>query len=143
MKIAIGSDHRGVRYKDMIRTLLEGHGHQVEDFGVHGEGPCDYPDYARRVAQAVAQGQFDRGILICGSGIGMSIAANRFRGVRATLCLSAGMAETARTHNDSNVLCLAQDLADETHTRRIVETWLTAPFEGGRHSRRLRKIDTE
>jgi ribose 5-phosphate isomerase B len=143
MKIAIGSDHRGVRYKRMIKALLEGHGHQVEDCGSDSEESCDYPDYARSVARGVAQGDYERGILICGSGIGMSIAANRFRGVRATLCLSAGMAETARTHNDSNVLCLAQDLTDETRTRRIVETWLEARFEGGRHSRRLSKIDTD
>jgi ribose 5-phosphate isomerase B len=127
----------------MIKKLLEGHGHQVEDCGAHGENSCDYPDYARRVACAVAEGRHDRGILICGSGIGMSIAANRHRGVRATLCLSPAMAETARTHNNSNVLCLAQDLADETRTRRIVQTWLRTSFEGGRHERRLRKIDAQ
>ena len=141
MKIAIGSDHRGVQYKRMIKKLLEERGHEVRDFGAHDGRSCDYPDHALPVARAVSEGRLERGILICGSGIGMSIAANRFAGVRATLCLTSGMADTARTHNNSNVLCLAGDLTDEATIRRIVSTWLSTPFEGGRHLRRLKKIE--
>jgi len=141
MKIAIGSDHRGVRYKALVRQMLEAAGHEVQDVGTNSEQSADYPDYAQPVARAVAAGQADRGVLICASGIGMSIAANRFRGVRATLCLNERMARTARAHNDSNVLCLGQDFVDEEALGKIVQTWLTTPFEGGRHQRRVCKID--
>ena len=143
MKIAVGSDHRGVRYRKMIKELLRERGHEVIDLGAHTTDSSDYPDYARPVARSVARGEADRGVLVCGSGIGMSIAANRFQGVRAALCLTPEMADTARTHNDSNVLCLGQDLMGESTARRTVEKWLSSEFEGGRHSRRLGKIDEE
>ncbi|MBS3763913.1 MAG: ribose 5-phosphate isomerase B [Planctomycetes bacterium] len=141
MKIAIGADHRGVKYKNMVKKILQQQGHHVNDFGTDSEVSTDYPDHAYPVACAVAEGEVDRGVLICASGIGMSIAANRFKGVRGTLCLSEKMAETARTHNNSNLLCLAQDLIDERTVRKIVDTWLTTDFEGGRHERRLNKVD--
>ena len=141
MRILIGADHRGVRHKAMIKEMLCERGHEVEDVGPDSEQSVDYPDYGLQVARGVAEGRADRGVLICGSGIGMSIVANRVRGVRATLCLNEQMARMARTHNNSNVLCLSQDLVDEDTTRRIVDLWLTTEFEGGRHSRRLDKID--
>ena len=143
MKVAIGADHRGVRLKNRLKKILEERGHAVRDFGAHAEESSDYPDYALPLSEAVAAGRFDRGILVCGSGIGMSIAANRVPGVRGTLCMNEGMARTARSHNNSNVLCLAADLLDETTARRILQVWLETDFEGGRHARRLRKIDQE
>ena len=141
MKLAIGSDHRGVRYKALITQLLEAAGHTVQDFGTSGEDSVDYPDYALPVARSVASGESDRGVLICGTGLGVRMAANRVKGVRAALCLNESMAETSRSHNDSNVLCLGQDMIDEPTMRRIVDKWLTTEFQGGRHERRLRKMD--
>ena len=141
MKVAIGADHRGVRYKAIIKEQLEQLGHSVQDFGTNGEDSVDYPDHAIPVARSVASAENDVGILICSSGIGMSIAANRIKGVRAALCMNEAMARVARMHNNSNVLCLGQDLLDEQTCRRIVEEWLRTEFEGGRHSRRLAKID--
>jgi len=141
MKLAIGSDHRGVRYKGIVKDLLEQMGHTVQDFGTQGEGPVDYPDFALPVARSVARGENDRGVLICSTGIGMSMTANRVRGVRAALCLNERMAMMSRKHNNSNVLCLGQDLMDEQALRRVVETWLNTEFEGGRHARRLAKLD--
>jgi ribose 5-phosphate isomerase B len=142
MKLAIGSDHRGFRYKVLIKEMLQEVGHTAQDFGAESETPTDYPDVALPVAQSVARGENERGVLICGTGIGMSMAANRVKGIRATLCLNEKMALLARTHNDSNVLCLGQDLMDETTMRRIVAIWLTTKFEGGRHSRRISKLDS-
>ena len=142
MKLAIGSDHRGVRYKGIVKDLLEQMGHTVQDFGTQGEGPVDYPDFALPVARSVARGENDRGVLICSTGIGMSMTANRVRGVRAALCLNERMAMMSRKHNNSNVLCLGQDLMDEQALRRVVETWLNTEFEGGRHARRLAKLDS-
>jgi ribose 5-phosphate isomerase B len=141
MKVAIGADHRGVRYKAIIKEQLEHLGHSVQDFGTNSEDSADYPDQAIPVARSVASDENDAGILICSSGIGMSIAANRIKGVRAALCLNEAMARAARSHNNSNVLCIGQDLVDEQTCRRIVEEWLRTKFEGGRHSRRLAKID--
>ena len=141
MKLAIGSDHRGVRYKGIVKDLLEQMGHTVQDFGTQGEGPVDYPDFALPVARSVARGENDRGVLICSTGIGMCMTANRVKGVRAALCLNERMATISRSHNDSNVLCLGQDLIDEQALRRVVETWLNTEFEGGRHARRLAKLD--
>ncbi len=141
MKIWIGADHRGRKYKKIVKDILAERGHEVEDVGSDGSSPADYPDLAGPVARAVRDGVADRGVLICGSGIGMSMAANRFRDVRATLCLTAAMAETARRHNDSNVLCLAQDLTDEEQISGIVTAWLDTGFEGGRHIPRLEKMD--
>jgi len=142
MRLAIGSDHRGVRYRGIIKDLLERMGHVVQDFGADAPGSVDYPDYAFPVAQSVARGESDRGVLICATGIGMSMAANRVKGVRAALCLNEWMARMARLHNDSNVLCLGQDVIDEPTMRAVVRTWLSTEFEGGRHCRRLQKIDS-
>ena len=141
MKVAVGADHRGVRLKRLIKRMLQQRGHAVRDFGAQDETPVDYPDYALPLARSVSRGENDRGILVCSTGIGMSIAANRVSGVRATLCLNVEMAQGARSHNNSNVLCLGQDLVDEKTCGRIVETWLTTDFDGARHERRVRKID--
>ena len=140
-RVAIGADHRGVRYKAIIRDQLERLGHSVQDFGTDSEDSVDYPDHAIPVARSVANGENDAGVLICATGIGMSIAANRQKGVRAALCLTEEMAQIARSHNNANVLCIGQDLVDEQTCRRIVEKWFTTGFDGGRHSRRLAKID--
>ena len=140
MKIAIGSDHRGVGYKALVKGILAEAGHTVSDFGTDSEESCDYPDLALPVAESVAAGANEKGILICSSGIGMSIAANKVKGVRAAVCVDEKMAELSRRHNNSNVLCLGQDLVDEETCLRIVERWLATDFEGGRHDRRLGKI---
>ena len=141
MKIALGADHRGVRYKNMIGQFLSERGQEVEDFGTNEEASCDYPDFAFAVAQAVADGRADRGVLVCSSGIGMSIAANKTRGVRAALCVTPQMARTSRSHNDSNVLCIGQELVSRETCLEMVGEWLTTGFDGGRHSRRLQKIE--
>ncbi len=141
MRIWIGADHRGRDYREFVKEILTGKGHEVRDLGTFSEGPADYPDLAIPVARAVRDGEADRGVLICATGIGMSMTANRLRGVRATLCITPEMAATARRHNDSNVLCLARDLSDREQTKAIVETWLETEFDGGRHSRRLGKMD--
>lgn len=141
MKICIGSDHRGQQYREMIKEALRQRGHVVEDVGFSCSGPADYPDYAGPVAGAVRDGSADRGILICSSGIGMSMAANRYTGIRAALCFTPQMAETSRRHNDANVLCLGQDTVDESKVMAILDAWLDTEFEGGRHEKRLEKLD--
>ena len=139
MRIAVGCDHRGLELKQSIIKLLAEAGHSYEDFGCHTAESVDYPDIAKEVAEAVAKGDFDRGILICGTGIGMSIAANKVKGIRAAFCYDAFCARRARRHNDANILCLgsepAQDMVSET-----VDAFLTSEFEGGRHLRRVDKI---
>jgi ribose 5-phosphate isomerase B len=140
MKIAIGSDHRGYEAKRRLVSLLQQLGHEVLDLGPEGSESVDYPDYALQVAQAVSQGRVDRGILICGTGIGMCIAANKVRGVRAAPCHDSITAEMSRRHNDSNVLCLSADLLGEELIDRMVRIWLDTEFEGGRHARRVDKI---
>lgn len=140
MKIAIGSDHRGYEAKERIKALLQGMGVEVADLGTHEKRSCDYPDHGLAVAEAVSHGEADRGILFCGSGIGMSITANKVRGVRAALCHDELTAQMAARHNDANVLCLPADLVGNALMRRIVEVWLKTPFEGGRHKTRIDKI---
>jgi len=140
LKIAIGSDHRGVRHKRAARRALEDLGHEVVDVGPSSEESVDYPDYARQVAQLVAGGPCDRGVLICGTGIGMSIAANKVRGIRAAVCHDRQTVELSRRHNDANVLCLGSGVVDEERVGRLVKTWLATEFEGGRHARRVKKI---
>ena len=140
MRIAIGSDHRGFEAKRRLRILLEQLGHQVHDAGPHGTDSVDYPDYAIEVGTAVGEGRVDRGILICGTGIGMCIAANKVKGVRAAPCHDSITVEMSRRHNDSNVLCLSADLLGEELIGRIVRLWLETEFEGGRHARRVEKI---
>ena len=140
MKIAIGSDHRGYDAKRRIVTLLQSTGQEVLDVGPQSADSVDYPDFAFQVAQAVSEGRVDRGILICGTGIGMCIAANKVPGVRAAPCHDSITAEMSRRHNDANVLCLSADLLGEDLIDRMVRIWLTTDFEGGRHARRVDKI---
>ena len=140
MRIAIGSDHRGFEAKERIKAYLQGLEHEVLDFGVASAGSSDYPDTAFPAAQAVANHEADMGVLICGTGIGMSIAANKVAGVRAALCHDELTAQMARHHNDANVLCLAGDLIGDELARRTVDAWLSGKFDGGRHERRINKI---
>jgi len=140
VRIALGCDHRGLKLKQVIIGLLDELGHDYQDFGGYNTDPVDYPDIAKQVAEAVASGEFDQGILICSSGIGMSIAANKVRGIRAALCCNTFGAERARRHNDANVLCLGQDTLDIASALDIVRVYLSTTFEGGRHLRRLEKI---
>jgi ribose 5-phosphate isomerase B len=140
MRIAVGSDHRGYEVKRRVVALLQQLGHQVIDVGPAGKDSVDYPDFAFEVANAVSQGRADRGILTCGSGIGMCIAANKVKGVRAAPCHDSITAEMSRRHNDANVLCLSADLLGEELIERMVRIWLETPFDGGRHARRVEKI---
>jgi ribose 5-phosphate isomerase B len=141
MKIAVGSDHAGFRHKERIRALLAGWGHVVTDFGTNSMEPVDYPFFIRPVAEAVARGEFERGIVLGGSGNGEAIVANRVRGVRCTLCWNVDSARYARLHNDSNVLALGERFVPEGELGPILETWLNTLFEGGRHLRRIQQID--
>jgi len=138
MKIIIGSDHAGFALKEALKKAFHG----ITDIGAGSEESVDYPDFGARVARAVSSGEFDRGILICGSGIGMSIVANRFPGVRAALCTDTETARLSRMHNDANVLVLAGRRTDPETAVAITTVWLDTPFEGGRHARRLDKIRT-
>lgn len=140
MKIAIGSDHRGYEVKRRIVALLQQLGHEVVDAGPEARESVDYPDFAFRVAGAVRDGAVNRGILICGTGIGMCIAANKVPGVRAAPCHDSITAEMSRRHNDANVLCLSADLLGEELIERMVRIWLETEFENGRHARRVEKI---
>lgn len=140
MKIAIGADHRGYNAKTHIKAVLGELGEEVIDFGTDSTKPADYPDPAGAAARAVQNGQADLGILFCGTGIGMSITANKLHGIRAALCHDELTAEMARRHNNSNMLCLPADLVGNALMRRIVEVWLKTPFEGGRHQARIEKI---
>lgn len=140
MKIAIGCDHRGTEVEHFLVSALKRDGHELLDFGCPNEEASDYPDIAFPIAEAVATGDVDRGILIDGSGIGMSIAANKVKGVRAALVHDEVGADMSRRHNDANVLCLPADMLGHRIIERIVQVWLEAPFDGGRHDRRLQKI---
>jgi ribose 5-phosphate isomerase B len=141
--IAIASDHAGIALKTEIGRVLESLGHEVEDLGPSETVSVDYPDYAHLLAAAVADGRIERGILICGSGIGMSMAANRHAGVRAALCHDAYTAEMARRHNDANVLCIGERTTGAGVAAQIVEVFVGTHFEGGRHQRRVAKIELE
>ena len=140
MQIAIGSDHRGWQVKARLIAALEESGHLVHDVGTHSAESVDYPDIASAVGAQVASGAVDRGILICGTGIGMAITANKFSGVRAAACQDAFTTEMSRRHNDVNVLCLGGDLLGERLVDDLVAIWLKTEFEGGRHARRIDKI---
>lgn len=140
MKIAIGSDHRGYEAKRRVVLLLQQLNHEVIDAGTNSRESVDYPDIAFQVASAVSEGRADRGILICGTGIGMCIAANKVKGVRAAPCHDYVTAEMSRRHNNANVLCLSADLLGEEQIDRMVRIWLETPFESGRHARRVDKI---
>ena len=140
MKIAVGNDHRGVAVKQRLQDMLKGMGHTVDDLGALSAASADYPDYAIPVAEAIASGKDERGVLICATGHGMCIAANKVHGVRAVNCRDVVDAEMSRLHNDANVLCLSADLLSEEVIERMVKTWLETRFEGGRHERRLEKV---
>ena len=139
MRIAIGCDHRGLHLKQSVIKLITDAGHSYEDFGCETTDPVDYPDIAQKVAEAVARGDFERGILICNNGIGMSIAANKVKGIRAALCHDAFSARRARQHNDANILCLAAR-EEQEKVPEIFEVFVSTDFEGGRHQNRLNKI---
>lgn len=141
MRVAIGSDHAGFAYKERLRALLASWGHDVVDFGTFSPEPVDYPTFIRPVAEAVAAGAFERGIVLGGSGNGEAIVANRVRGVRCTLCWNVESARWARLHNDANVLSIGERLVGAGALEEIVRAWLETPFEGGRHQRRIQLID--
>lgn len=140
MKIVIASDHRGFGAKKQIKSLLEHLGHKCSDIGADNNDPVDYPDMAYIAAQSVSNGEFERAILVCGTGIGMSITANKIKGIRAALCHDELTARISRLHNDANILCISGDLIDEVLLRKMVEVWLATEFNGGRHERRVKKI---
>ncbi|MEK6677527.1 MAG: ribose 5-phosphate isomerase B [Planctomycetota bacterium] len=140
MKVALASDHRGFQAKEHVKSYLQKAGHSVTDFGCESPASCDYPDMGLIGAASIAKGQCDRGIFFCGTGIGMSMTANKVRGIRAALCHDELTAELARRHNDSNVLCLPADLLGDELIRRVVDVWLRTEYEAGRHDRRLQKI---
>ncbi len=140
MKIAIGSDHRGFEAKEQIKAIIHQLSHESIDFGTTNNNPVDYPDVAYLAAMAVSKKQADRAILICGTGIGMCIAANKIKGIRAALCHDELTAQISRHHNDANILCISGDMTGEVLLRKMVEVWLSTEFSGGRHKRRVRKI---
>lgn len=139
-RIAIGCDHRGLALKELIISFLQNAGYSYQDFGCYSTESVDYPDIAQKVGVAVVSGNFDQGILICNTGIGISIAANKVKGIRAALCCDIFAAQRSRQHNDANVLCLKGENADNEVTLEIVKTFLVTDFEGGRHLRRVNKI---
>ena len=140
MKVALGSDHAGFELKGRIAVLLGKLGHQVDDLGTHTSDSCDYPDYAEKVAAEVADGRADRGILVCATGVGMSIAANKLPGIRAAVCNDSFTAKYARLHNDANVLALGARVVGPERALEIVETFMKTSFDAGRHELRLSKI---
>lgn len=141
MKIALASDHAGFDYKEAIQRWLERHGHHVRDFGTFTVEPCDYPDFIRPAAEAVGRGEYQRGIVLGGSGNGEAMVANKVRGVRCALCWNEESARLSRQHNDANVLSLGERLIPRDLALRIVEIWLATPFDGGRHIGRIQKIE--
>ena len=140
MKIAIGNDHGGLNFKGEVLDLMRELGHEVEDFGCNSPDSVDYPDYAALVCRAILDGHCQRGILICGSGVGMSMAANRRQGIRAALCQEQFTARMSREHNNANVLCLGARVVGPSLAVEIVRTWLSTEFAGGRHQRRIEKF---
>ncbi len=142
MKIAMASDHGGLDLKNRVKQYLEECGHQVVDFGTYTADSCDYPDFARPCAEAVANGSCERGIVVCTTGIGVSIVANKVKGVRCALCTNSDMATMTRRHNNANVLAMGQRYVDFDTAKQIVKAFLSTPFDGGRHQRRVDKIET-
>jgi ribose 5-phosphate isomerase B len=141
MKIAIGSDHAGFQYKEKIKELLRSLGHEVHDFGTHSDAAVDYPLFIRPTAEAVANGECERGIVLGGSGNGEAIVANRVKGVRCALCWNLESAKLGRQHNDANVISIGQRMVTLEMALEIVKVWLNTPFEGGRHQKRIDLID--
>jgi ribose 5-phosphate isomerase B len=142
VKISLGSDHAGFNYKESVKALLMDLGHEVIDYGTYSEESCDYPDFVRPAAEAVAQGKAERGIVFGGSGNGEAIVANKVKGVRCSLCWSENTAKWGRLHNDANVLGIGERTINEEMLHTIVRIWLETPFEGGRHARRVAKIES-
>ena len=142
MKIAMASDHGGLDLKNRVKQYLEECGHQVVDFGTYTADSCDYPDFARPCAEAVANGSCERGIVVCTTGIGVSIVANKVKGVRCALCTNSDMATMTRRHNNANVLAMGQRYVDFDTAKQIVNAFLSTPCDGGRHQRRVDKIET-
>jgi len=140
MKIAIGSDHGGFQLKETVKAYLNENGYDVEDLGCFSGESVDYPDFALKVAEKVASGEFEKGILMCGTGIGISISANKVKGIRAALCHDHLTASLAARHNNANILCMGGRTTGPETAKDIVDAWLNTPFEGGRHKRRLAKI---
>lgn len=141
-KIAIGSDHGGFNLKGTIIKHLEAKGYEVKDFGTYSTDSCDYPIYAKAVGNSVASGESEKGILVCGSGIGVSIVANKIKGVRAALCHESHSAMLSRLHNDANVLCLGERITGESLALDIVDVWLKSEYEGGRHQKRIDMMES-
>ena len=140
-KIAIGADHAGFKLKEFVKNLLLQKGYEVIDVGTHSEERCHYPEYAKKVAQMVSRGEVKRGILVCGSGIGMSMAANKHHGIRAALCHYAYTATVARGHNDANILCFGERIVGTGVAESIIDAWCAGSFDGGRHCGRVEKIE--
>ncbi len=140
MKIALGADHAGFEYKDRIAKMLRDAGHTIIDYGTHDTTPVDYPQYGYAVGEAVASGQADRGVVVCGSSIGISIAANKVPGVRAAIVTEPLSAELSRRHNDANVLALSERLTGWEMIERLVDVFMTTPFDGGRHAHRVEQL---
>ena len=141
MKIALGTDHAGFRYKEKVKQLLTSLGHEVKDFGTFSEDPVDYPLFIRPAAEAVARGECERGFVFGGSGNGEAMVANKVHGVRCALCWNEEVAQLSRQHNDANVLSLGQRVIPEEMAMKIVRIWLETPFEGGRHVRRVEQLN--
>lgn len=141
MKVFVASDHAGYKLKEAVKKEVENMGHDVTDIGTESESSCNYPEYARGVCIALVNGKADMGIAICGSGVGMSIAANRFKGIRAALCNDIYTAKYSRLHNDANLLSMGSRVVGEGLALEIVKTWINTPFEGGRHQERVCMID--
>lgn len=141
MKVAVGADHAGVEAKDALAAFLKAQGHAVEDLGTNSRDSVDYPKYAEAVARRVAEGKADRGLLVCGSGLGVAIAANKVAGIRAVPVRDVESARLSRQHNDANVLCLGARLTPEPQMEEIAKAWLETAFEGGRHAGRVALID--
>ncbi|HWI60424.1 MAG TPA: ribose 5-phosphate isomerase B [Symbiobacteriaceae bacterium] len=141
MKVAIGSDHGGLDLKEAVISVLTELHLEFVDMGTHDRSSCDYPDYAEKVAAAVVSGECEQGILICGTGIGMSIAANKVPGIRAALCNEIFSAKMARNHNDANILCIGARVVGPGVAQEIVKAYFTSGFEGGRHARRVEKLN--
>ena len=137
----MGSDHAGYNLKEKLKKMLEEEGYEILDRGTHDESSVDYPDYAKAVSEDILNGKADFGILICGTGIGMSMSANRYKGIRAALCSYPKMAELARKHNDANVLVMGGRLVSPTLAKWIADVFFNTEFEGGRHERRIKKMD--
>jgi ribose 5-phosphate isomerase B len=140
MKVALGADHAGYELKEHVKRWLAGHGHEVIDFGTTGAASVDYPDYAFAASEAVAHGEADAGVLMCATGVGMSIAANKVPGIRAALICEPRIAALSRAHNNANVLCLAGKFTTPAQADAILDAWFSTGFDGGRHARRVDKI---